>query len=216
MKRKNEGWYFYPLGVDWIMKSGCIYCNAVRWFEGRFFNVRQKEKLCQRESKLLNFDLKKEDNGVHNKTRSVYVNRRFLHHYTFAQTSISQWLQTDLLCTPSAIVLFHCCVNHTLFQGSLWHALDCCHLHNSEKWSFMWQGIQSCLCKEMLVENCTPQNEAWCRLSAGEHRTTTCRQTRLWRNTEALCITVKSEGILNVSCQSLIFILFFFLQCFLK
>lgn len=99
-------------------------------------------------------------------------NRRFLHHHTFAQTSISQCLQTDLLCTPSAIVLFHCCVNHTLFQGSLWHALDCYHLHNSEKWFFMRQGIQSCLCKEMLAENCTAQNEAWCRLSAGQQEST--------------------------------------------
>lgn len=142
-------------------------------------------------------------------------NRRFLHHHTFAQTSISQCLQTDLLCTPSAIVLFHCCVNHTMFQGSLWHALDCYHLHNSEKWFFYATRdtilfMQRDACWELhSPEWSVVLSVCW---AAGEHRTTTCCQTRLWRNTEALCITVKSEGttdILNVSCQSLIFILFF-------
>lgn len=149
-------------------------------------------------------------------------NRRFLHHHTFTQTSISQCLQTDLLWTPSAIVLFHCCVNHTLFQGSLWHALDCNHLHNSEKWFFfMRQGIQSCLCKEMLAENCTAQNEAWCRLSAGQQESTEPQPAvRLaYEETLRLCALLLKVRALLTFWMSLVKVLslsHFFLQCFLK
>lgn len=59
------------------------------------------------------------------------------------------------------------------------------------------------------------QNEASCRLSAGQQESTEPELAVRLAYEEilgGLCVTVKSEGtndILNVSCQSLIFILFF-------
>lgn len=155
------------------MKSGCIYCNAVRRFEGRFSNVRQKEKLCQRGCKLLNFDLKKEDNGVHNKTRNVYVKPSLSSSpYIHTNQHLSMFTDRSSLyaicnCSFSTAVLIILCS-----RGPFDMLLIVIIFTIQKSDFFMRQGIQSCLCKEMLAENCTAQNEAWCRLSAGQQEST--------------------------------------------
>lgn len=73
----------------------------------------------------------------------------------FAQTGISQCLQTDLLCSSSVIVLFHACTRG-LFDMLL---------------IFYLTRTQTCWCKEMFAVNCTHQNEVLCRLSAGQQST---------------------------------------------
>ncbi len=85
---------------------------------------------------------------------------------------------------------------------------------------FMRQGIQSCLCKEMLAENCTAQNEAWCRLSAGQQESTEPQPAvRLaYEETLRLCaLLLKVRALLTFECLlSKSYLYLFFLQCFLK
>lgn len=181
----------------------CVYAKQPGGLRGGFLMSDNKKSCFRGGASYSTLILKKEDVGVHNKTRNVCVKPSLSSSpYTHTNQHLSMFTAQDLLCTPSAIVLFHCCVNHTLYQVSLWHALDCYHLTRGTI-LFMQRGA----CWELQSpEWSVVPSVCW---AAGEHRTTTCCQTRLWRNPEALCITVNSEGttdIMNVSCQSLIFI----------